>query len=246
MNLRKFIPPFEYIYMLISLYMSTVVSSIKMYWLFNKGRGHRPLPDIVLDTLFYWGRSDLTDMVLSSFVCTAIIIVLVCKPSYHRAIVASIAWLHLLRGITVLVTQVPDCDSSEKVPVSVAQIFIPWSFPQLLRRGDMMFSGHAATCTLLFCVYSTLYSLRNGSDDEGKEKTVFAHIPFLSFLPCPHVGWLFSIPFYILMTCWYLFTLFTVIACRYHYTSDVIIGVYMGYLVWNRVIRNYRKDLSLH
>jgi hypothetical protein len=197
-----------------AMYLAMVVSGVKMYWFYYHAAHLRPVPDLVLDNIPYIGRAAWIDHMLTAFIICIVLLFLARAPGRIHRIGRTLAWVHVLRAVSVSVTHVPDANWAPPGDISVAGIFNPFGIDQVHRYGDMMFSGHTATIVVLFLAYWTFARRRRAAEDS---KWIHG------------LAWAESCT----MAVWMAVNIALVLVCRYHYTNDVVIGVYMGVFLWN-------------
>ena len=218
----------------------------RMHWAHFKEGKTEPLPDIGFVLIPRLRVAHLPDVWNAIIVLGTAIPVLLFHPSkvkILRRFAAIQGTCFLLRSITIMATILPNpydmcVNSSRPDEVPVLEAFKV----MLLTRttcGDVLYSGHAANFTLMALIWQEygrsfvkevlvrnkrtslpLSTLDVSIDPEEPDAAEYSNEWYMGVL-MPRIFWLIAVSGYLI-----------IIACRFHYTVDVVVGIVVVAKQW--------------
>lgn len=218
----------------------------KMHWAHFKEGQNKPLPDIGFALLPRINVSHLPDVWNELLVIGTLLPLILFHPSkvkIMRRFAAVQGTCFLLRSVTIVATILPNpydtcvnTSREDEVPfVEAFKVMLGMRFT----CGDVLYSGHAANFTLMALIWQE-YGRRYFEDPEKAKR---------SSLPLQYVGssvieeetpqypkytreWYTSHFFPRLFWAIAVVGYFIIIACRFHYTVDVVVGIVVVAKQW--------------
>ena len=216
----------------------------KMHWAHFKEGENKPLPDIGFILIPRIYISHLPDVWNAIIVIGTLLPVIIFHPArvkIMRRFAAVQGTCFLLRSVTIMATILPNpydtcvnSSSEDEVP------FIEAFKVMLGMRhtcGDVLYSGHAANFTLMALIWqeygrgytsdssrrSVLPTRRSGDDDILLTQITIPRYSkeWYTSLFFPKLFWVIAVIGY-----------FIIIACRFHYTVDVVVGIVVVAKQW--------------
>jgi len=216
----------------------------KIHWASFKQEGSKPLPDIGFILLPRIWVSRLPDWWNAVIVLGTLVPVILLHPwreKIMRRFAAVQGTCFLLRAITIMATILPNpydtCENmsrSDEVPVIEAFKVI---LGIRITCGDVLYSGHAANFTLMALIWQEYgYSYVASSskrkslptDQELDVSMVPEEVQVPKYTPEWYTGVFFPRIFWLVAVLGYLI----IIACRFHYTVDVVVAIVVVAKQW--------------
>lgn len=198
-------------------YINLVVGNYSVYR-HNRSKTIRPpLPDVIFDLYFLDGYDTVAvDMPYYFLLFFLMIWFLVDSRRFKIISHVGLAFgtVYCMRALSIVVTLMPPAKKIKRLNMQVKDLF--WIGGNISEwYGDYMFSGHISSTTVLVSAYYTFL---------GKRKSLI--------VPSIIIGAL------------YLYLCVIIILTRFHYTSDILIAIFVAVPTWISTyhwLRNLRK-----
>jgi hypothetical protein len=202
----------------------------RMHWSHFKHGEYKPLPDIGFILLPKLSVTRLPDLWNVFIVVSTLLPVLLLHPHKVKVIrryAAIQGTCFLLRSITIMATILPnpysECvNTSSETEVAFIEAFRVMAGARIT-CGDVLYSGHAANFTLMAMIwqeYGKTYT------DSPQPMDLYDHLEHQSIPPPPSkFSWYCSVFFPRLFWLVAVLGYLIIIACRFHYTVDVVVGI---------------------
>jgi hypothetical protein len=217
----------------------------KMHWAHFKATGSKPLPDVGFILLPRIRVPGLPDLWNAMTLLGTLLPVILFHPSRVKivrrfAAIQGACWL--LRAITIMVTILPNpydtCENTSRADEVPFLEAFKVMFGFRITCGDVLYSGHAATFTLMALIWQEygrsfaspkrLAMPRETASDlsVGLDHFMEVEVPkyskeWYTGVLCPRIFWTVAVVGYLI-----------IIACRFHYTVDVVIAIIIVVKQW--------------
>lgn len=199
------------------VYINLVIGNFSVYR-HNRAKTIRePLPDVIFDLYFLDGYDMVAVDMPYYFLLGFLAIWFVIHTKRIKILThvsLAIGLVYLMRGLSIVVTLMPPAKKIKRINMQIKNIF--WIGGNISEwYGDYMFSGHISSSTILLLAYFTFI---------GKKKSLI--IPS------------------IILSAVYLWLSVVIILTRFHYTSDILIAIFVAVPTWFSIC-NWLKNRRL-
>jgi hypothetical protein len=219
----------------------------KLHWAHFKAEGSKPLPDvgfILLPRIRVPGLPDLWNAITLLGTLLPVILFHPSRVKIVRRFAAIQGACWLLRAITIMVTILPNpydtCENTSRADEIPFLEAFKVMFGFRITCGDVLYSGHAATFTLMALIWQdygrsfaspkrlSMPPDKTSDLPAGLDRFMEEKVPKYSTECQWYTGVLFPRIFWIVAVVGYLI----IIACRFHYTVDVVIAIIIVTKQW--------------
>ena len=218
----------------------------RMHWAHFKVGKTEPLPDIgflLIPRLHVAHLPDVWNAILVLGTAIPVLLFHPAKVKILRRFAAIQGTCFLLRSITIMATILPNpydmcVNTSREDEIPMLEAFKVMLYMRTT-CGDVLYSGHAANFTLMALIWQEygrsfvsgvsgrskppslpLHSLDVSVDDEQPDVDEYSKEWYMGVL-LPRIFWLVAVAGY-----------FIIIACRFHYTVDVVVAIVVVAKQW--------------